>query len=114
MVNDIVSVLTTINGMNDVDVDNTDVVNTATGFGNVEIMAGSSGATTKTDIGDLVNTIGAIQGFWYNYDIANVNVHLGDADNASEGAEDLPDALHVDDGTVIVKSPGKKPKKNTS
>jgi hypothetical protein len=71
---DIVSTLTTINGMNDLSVDATDVANTAVGMGEVEVMVGSSGDTVRTEIGDLVNTIGAIQGFWYNYDIANVNV----------------------------------------
>ena len=76
VINDIVNTLTTINGMNDVDVDNTDVVNTATGFGSVDVMVGSSGSTTQVELGDFVNTVGAIQGFWHNYDIANVNVRI--------------------------------------
>ncbi len=73
---DVVNTLTSINGMNEVGVDNTDVVNTAVGLGNVEVQVGSSGDTVKTTLGDLVNTIGAIQGYWYNYDIANVNVKI--------------------------------------
>ncbi len=62
--------------MNEVGVDNTDVVNSATGIGNVDVMVGSSGDTVRTEIGDLVNVIGAIQGHWFNYDIANVNVEI--------------------------------------
>ncbi len=76
VINDIVDTDTTINGLNDIDTDNTDVTNTATGFGEVEVMVGSSGSTTQVELGDFVDTVGAIQGFWYNYDIANVNVHI--------------------------------------
>ncbi len=142
VINEIVNVLTTINGMNDVDVDNTDVVNTATGFDNVEVMVGSSGSTTKVNLGDFVNVIGAIQGFWYNYDIANVNVHLGDDDDdddddggllggdgnedangdggedgdedgqGEEGEEDNASNL-MDDGAELVKTPRRKLAKKT-
>jgi hypothetical protein len=73
---DIVKTDTDINGMNDLAVDATDVANTGVGIGEVEVMVGSSGDTVRTEIGDLTNVMGAIQGFWYNYEIANVNVRL--------------------------------------
>ncbi len=108
----IVNTLTSINGMNGVGVDNTDVANTFVGIGNVEVVVGSGGDTVKVEIGDLVNTIGAIQGFWNNVEVVDTDVDIDseeedeeeveeEEDNDDEEEEE-PSPVQIDDGSLIV------------
>jgi len=75
---DLVNTVSTINGLNSVDLNNQDIISSLFGIGNVDIVDGGAGTTTDIRLGDLVNTIGAIQGQWYNFDIANVHVQVRD------------------------------------
>jgi len=75
---DIVNTITAVNGLNSLDVNDEEVVTNLVGVGNVDVLAGSSGTTTEIRLGDLVNTIGAIQGHWYTFNIENVNVAVND------------------------------------
>ncbi len=76
VINDIVSVLNNINGMNSVGLDSVDVVNTGTGFGEIEVVAGNTGETVKVQVGDLTNVIGSIQGTWVNNDVVDNDIGI--------------------------------------
>ncbi len=94
VLNDIVNVLNTINGMNSVGLDSVDVVNTGTGFGEIEVVAGNTGETVKVQVGDLTNVIGSIQGTWFNNDVVDNDIGI-DSDN--EGVEDDDDEEEADE-----------------
>ena len=97
VINDIVNVLNTINGMNSIGHDSVDVVNTLTGFGEIDVVAGNTGETTKVQIGDLTNVIGKIQGTWFTNDVVDNEVGIdsnnGSADSKESDAQAMVSGL---------------------
>jgi len=75
---DIVNTFTDIDGLNSIDINDEEAVTNLIGIGNVDAVVGSSGTTTEVRLGDVVDTVGAIQGQWYNFKIANVNIKVRD------------------------------------
>ncbi len=73
---DLVKTNTEINGLNSFENEDTDVTNTATKIGSVDVLAGGSGETTRVRLGDMANVHGHIQGNWFTFNIANVDVQL--------------------------------------
>ncbi len=87
VINDIVNVLNTINGMNSIGQDSVDVVNTLTGFGEIDVVAGNEGETVKVQVGDLTNVIGKLQGTWFTNDVVANDVAI-DSNNEAPDTED--------------------------
>jgi len=75
---DLANTVTTINGMDSTDVNKEEVVTNLFGLGNLDVVEGGSGTTTTLKLGDIVNSVGSIQGQWYDFNIANVHVQVED------------------------------------